>query len=184
MSIRIEGSSGSGGGASSVSNVDGTLTISPTTGAVVASLNLGHANTWTATQTFRDILAGTTNTYDIGTNAVLFRSGYFDTSLRTRVLEINRINGYQFSYVELGYPLQPGSDNNYYLGTNVLNFTEIHSYKYGWPAGTTAPTPQTLLTLPLNVYGQGTITDLLGDPDAWLNILINGSAYKIPAYLP
>ena len=43
----------SGGGAvSSVSNVDGTLTISPTTGAVVASLALGHANTWTATQTF------------------------------------------------------------------------------------------------------------------------------------
>jgi hypothetical protein len=36
----------------SVSNSDGTLTISPTTGAVVASLALGHANTWTATQTF------------------------------------------------------------------------------------------------------------------------------------
>jgi hypothetical protein len=32
----------------SVSNSDGTLTISPTTGAVVASLNLAHANTWTA----------------------------------------------------------------------------------------------------------------------------------------
>lgn len=36
----------------SVSNSDGTLTISPTTGAVVASLALGHANTWTAAQTF------------------------------------------------------------------------------------------------------------------------------------
>lgn len=42
----------SGGGAvSSVSNSDGTLTISPTTGAVVASLALGHANTWTGLQT-------------------------------------------------------------------------------------------------------------------------------------
>jgi hypothetical protein len=40
-------------GVSSVSNSDGTLTISPTTGAVVASLALGHANTWTAKQTFR-----------------------------------------------------------------------------------------------------------------------------------
>jgi hypothetical protein len=40
-------------GVSSVSNSDSTLTISPTTGAVVASLNLGHANTWTAKQTFR-----------------------------------------------------------------------------------------------------------------------------------
>lgn len=43
----------SGGGAvSSVANSDGTLTISPTTGSVVGSLNLGHANTWTAAQTF------------------------------------------------------------------------------------------------------------------------------------
>ena len=36
---------------SSVSNSDSTLTISPTTGAVVASLNLGNANTWTGVQT-------------------------------------------------------------------------------------------------------------------------------------
>jgi len=36
---------------SSVSNGDGTLTITPTTGAVVASLNLGNANTWTGVQT-------------------------------------------------------------------------------------------------------------------------------------
>lgn len=39
-------------GVSSVSNIDGTITISPTTGAVVASLALGHANTWTGQQTF------------------------------------------------------------------------------------------------------------------------------------
>lgn len=41
----------SGGGVSSVTNSDGTLTISPTTGSVVASLALGHANTWTGIQT-------------------------------------------------------------------------------------------------------------------------------------
>lgn len=40
------------GGVTSVSNSDGTLTISPTTGVVVASLALGHANTWTGLQTF------------------------------------------------------------------------------------------------------------------------------------
>jgi len=45
-----------GGGVTSVSNSDGTLTISPTTGAVVASLALGHANTWTAAQTFPNIV--------------------------------------------------------------------------------------------------------------------------------
>ncbi len=39
------------GAVTSVSNSDGTLTISPTTGAVVGSLNLTHANTWTGTQT-------------------------------------------------------------------------------------------------------------------------------------
>lgn len=37
---------------SSVTNADGTLTVTPTTGAVVASLALGHANTWTGAQTF------------------------------------------------------------------------------------------------------------------------------------
>lgn len=36
----------------SVSNSDSTLTISPTTGAVIASLNLSNANTWLAKQTF------------------------------------------------------------------------------------------------------------------------------------
>jgi len=39
----------------SVSNSDSTLTISPTTGAVVASLNLAHANTWVGAQTFGTI---------------------------------------------------------------------------------------------------------------------------------
>jgi hypothetical protein len=51
---------GSGGGAvSSVSNSDGTLTISPTTGVVVASLALSHANTWTGQQTFVAPILGT-----------------------------------------------------------------------------------------------------------------------------
>jgi hypothetical protein len=43
---------GGGGAVTSVANADGTLTTSPTTGAVVPSLNLAHANTWTAVQTF------------------------------------------------------------------------------------------------------------------------------------
>jgi hypothetical protein len=47
------GSSGGGSGAvSSVSNSDGTLTISPTTGSVVGSIALAHANTWTGQQVF------------------------------------------------------------------------------------------------------------------------------------
>jgi hypothetical protein len=47
--------SGGGGAVSSVANSDGTLTISPTTGSVVASLALGHANAWTGTQAFNQI---------------------------------------------------------------------------------------------------------------------------------
>lgn len=50
---------GSGGAVSSVANSDGTLTISPTTGAVVASLALGHANTWSGQQTFVAPILGT-----------------------------------------------------------------------------------------------------------------------------
>ncbi|MHB8860387.1 MAG: tail fiber domain-containing protein, partial [Minisyncoccota bacterium] len=56
----------------SVSNSDGTLTISPTTGTVVASLNLAHANTWTGLQTFNagtDMLAGQAYKYS-GANVV------------------------------------------------------------------------------------------------------------------
>ena len=45
---------GGGGAVSSVTNADGTLTMVPPagTGNVVTSLNRGHANTWTAVQTF------------------------------------------------------------------------------------------------------------------------------------
>jgi Collagen triple helix repeat (20 copies) len=46
------GATGPQGPPSTVSNSDGTLTIAPTTGNIVASLNLAHANTWTAPATF------------------------------------------------------------------------------------------------------------------------------------
>jgi hypothetical protein len=73
----------------SVSNSDGTLTISPTTGAVVASLALGHANIWTGTQTFGIITpttisgnanftgAPTTPTATVGTNTTQIASTAF-----------------------------------------------------------------------------------------------------------
>lgn len=58
-------SSGSSGAVSSVSNSDGSLTISPTTGAVVASLNIANTNTWTTVQNFQgapvSILLGVAN---------------------------------------------------------------------------------------------------------------------------
>ncbi len=48
-------------GVTDVSNSNGTLTISPTTGSVVASLNLSNANTWLANQTFGSDILRTTN---------------------------------------------------------------------------------------------------------------------------
>jgi hypothetical protein len=50
------GLSASGTAVTGVSNADGTLTIAPTSGAVVASLALGHAQTWTGAQTFTNSL--------------------------------------------------------------------------------------------------------------------------------
>jgi hypothetical protein len=48
------------GAVTSITNSDGTLTISPTSGNVVASLNLANPNTWTATQTFSNATFGGT----------------------------------------------------------------------------------------------------------------------------
>ena len=62
-------STAAAGTVSSVSNSDGTLTISPTTGAVVASIALGHANTWTAQQAINITALATTPT-----PAVLFEN--------------------------------------------------------------------------------------------------------------
>lgn len=55
LKINADGSintSGGLGAVTSVSNVDGTLTVTPTIGDVVASLNLSNPNTWTGTQGF------------------------------------------------------------------------------------------------------------------------------------
>lgn len=66
-----------GGAVGSVSNIDATLIISPTTGAVVVSLNTAHGNTWTASaQVFNGGVVigntfnfGATNTYALGTSS-------------------------------------------------------------------------------------------------------------------
>jgi hypothetical protein len=64
-------------GVTSVSNSNGTLTISPTTGAVVASLNLSNANTWTGSQStdsnsyFSSPGAGTTGSEKFGSSTYI-----------------------------------------------------------------------------------------------------------------
>lgn len=86
--------SGGGGAVASVSNSDGTITISPTTGSVVASLALGHANTWTGAMTVNAVLnlpgvtySGGGSTFDVlvtdtGSSGKVWRQPYyqFDTT--------------------------------------------------------------------------------------------------------
>lgn len=73
----------SGGGASvtTVSNSDGTLTISPTAGNVVASLALTHANTWTGQQTFNSSapIFGTLSGVLIGNSSSAITAGSTQT---------------------------------------------------------------------------------------------------------
>jgi hypothetical protein len=72
----------------SVTNSDGTLSISPTTGAVVASLNLAHANPWSALQTFNGGIAGAS-----ATNASLNISGTQSLPGNTNGAFVNAVYG-------------------------------------------------------------------------------------------
>lgn len=69
--------------ANTVGNSDGTLTISPTSGAVTASLALGHANTWTAIQTMpllNEANQAVTVTSNAGTCSAAFGLNTFTNS--------------------------------------------------------------------------------------------------------
>ncbi len=68
---------------SSVSNSDGTLTISPTTGVVVAGLALGHANTWTGIQALGSSTATTQSALDNSTK--LATTAYVDAAVAVPV---------------------------------------------------------------------------------------------------
>lgn len=58
------------------------VTVSFPSSVVTYAFDFSVANTWTATQTMRTILAGTTNTFDVGTSATVaaFRTIYAGTS--------------------------------------------------------------------------------------------------------
>ena len=67
-------------GVSSVSNSDGTLTISPTGGSVIASLALGHANTWTGQQIFNSSNVGIGTTTPVAKLSIHDNSGLAGTN--------------------------------------------------------------------------------------------------------
>ncbi len=80
-----------------------------------------------------------------------------------------------------GMIVHPGSG----VISGTLALAGVSGKTYAWDNGTTPPASQTLLSLPLNVYGNsGSITSLLGTPDAWALITISGVVLKFPGYLP
>jgi hypothetical protein len=170
---------GSGGAVNSVANSDGTLTISPTTGTVVASLALGHANTWTGKQTQpAPIFTGTTSagandsvaTIDPATGQVHWRSGTFNLNFS------NGLNAPTGDSVYWGGTLIQntniaGSGFQLDLGTSGSHLARLESYAdtialrgsvgFGWTTATdanyTAANEGVLYTLPL-ITANRTIT--------------------------
>lgn len=145
---------GGGGAVSSVSNSDGTLTISPTTGSVVSSLNLAHANTWTATQTYANSIS-TSGNYSLaawgpkGANFSAVASTYTDNSSSGTVGTITAINSF-------GTPAIAASSSSTY--TNAANV-----YIAGAPTGGTGATITNSWALYVNAgqsgFGQGFTTN-------------------------
>jgi hypothetical protein len=84
-------SNGGGAGVSSVSNSDSTLTISPTTGSVVASLNLGNVNSWTAAQTFGAIT--TLNNGVVNKVRVVIAAGAITVTSADNIIVVNKTSG-------------------------------------------------------------------------------------------
>ena len=72
-----------------------------------------------------------------------------------------------------------------YNGTNLFFTRSGTTRETNWcgNSGAAAPTPQTLLALPLSVFGGGTITQMLGNPDSWAGVNVGGQLYKVPLYL-
>jgi hypothetical protein len=109
-----------------VSNSDGTLTISPTTGAVVASINLTHANTWTGVQTHSAAVITSDSSLTIATGAIATNAAlgnYFSVTLvngsTTMSAPSNAVDGQVITY-EL---LQPASGASGTISWNaIFNF--------------------------------------------------------------
>lgn len=129
----------SGNSVSSVSNSDGSLTISPTTGAVVASLNIAHANTWTATQT-SGISGGVTSFVSSGSiEFSIFSNGNSGAGTPTIKWDNGNIQSVTITGAcTLGFtaPTHPGR----LTVISTMSATSGFSYAYAgtviWPGGT------------------------------------------------
>ena len=99
-------------GTVSVSNSDGSLTVSPTTNNVVASINLAHGNTWTASQTNQ------TTAY-FGTNGL----GYADTGIA--VQKVATVGGY-YQDIQQNNSSATNASADYIVGNNLTSATNYY----------------------------------------------------------
>ena len=165
--LETNGSGGSLTGLpTSVSNSDGTLTISPTTGSVVASIALGHANTWSGVQTFSSgdlsatspALAGTvTGAYTLGGTPSIAATALTGTALPSGIVSSSLT-----SLGTIGAGVWNGSAiGTQYggLGANESSATGVVTMSSGATTVTTTPTltatnvtgiPPHQISLPLN----------------------------------
>ena len=95
----------------SVSNTDGTLTINPSSGNVIASLNLANANTWTNTQTINP-------TTSVSSLILLGEQTTADTSMLKIIYDATDANG----LVAGTYPcIQITAGTDTYIGVQAGN---------------------------------------------------------------
>ena len=166
----MQGGGGGGGGAvNKVSNSDGSLTISPTTGNVVASLNTANANTFTANQTINGVLYSNSgisspNTFSITANGSVVDFGYAGQGIYTgdTIFSLGITIG-NTGYVQMfGYPAtstytlrNSGAQQligAYWNGTTSINY----GMQIYWIQDSTSPSGH----LSFNSYNNGTITEV------------------------
>lgn len=130
---------GSATGVSTITNTDSSLTISPQTGVVQASLNTAHANTWTATQTGA-ISGGVTNFISTGCiEFSIFANGNSGSGTPTLKWDNGNIQSVTITGAcTLGFtaPTHPGR----LTIISTMSATTGYPYAYAgtvlWPGGT------------------------------------------------
>lgn len=176
--------SGGGAAVTSVSNSDSTLTISPTSGAVVASLNLAHANTWSVLQNFTNATSTfLSSTYASSTTA------YFGT------LNLPLLTGTQCLHEVSGVVTGTGSDcgsggggaaypfTPLAFGSLTTSATSSALYPYGLVTGTStigtlvasSSITNQAVTSALVLDGSGGLESAYGGASACTNQVSNGA---------
>lgn len=167
------------GGVASVSNSDNSLTLSSTTGAIVASLNVNNSNTWTKAQAVTPYQL----TYGSATSVDLSQSNNFYEVLtgNTNLAVPTNLKAGQVGWVDFDQDV---------TGSRTLNASPAWCYT---ASGGTQPTLTTTayardkLTYVVDYYSTGSVTCTSATPGVvtWTsNALQNGQRFAFTAGTP